>query len=131
MEKILKDMQLQQDDKWFYDPHHIIYKRILENSYAPYIHEPWLDIEKLANGGKTRAQEKMDIETQHPIKKGLNRGSEEIIDLEGDTNQISKNPNFLEKEKEPEPLARSSSAAMGFQLKLGEVTCTPSSPVPK
>ena len=69
-------MQLQQGEKWSYDSYHIISKRRVENSYDPCIHETRQDIEKLENGGKIGAQDRMEIETPHATKKGLKRGSE-------------------------------------------------------
>lgn len=61
----------------------------------------------------------------------MKRGSEDIIELEGEIDQSSKRPRFSKIEKEPVYLVGSSSTTMGFQLQLGDATCTPSSPVPK
>lgn len=114
VENMLQNMQLQQVDKWNYDPHHVISKRRVEISYARYTHESRPEIEKLANGGKHEAKTRMEIETPHPIEKGLKRGVEEIIDLDDETSHSLKKTKLHGEVKESEPLVGSSSTAARF-----------------
>lgn len=91
---LLEDMDLQLSEKWAYDPHYIISKRRVENSYAPFIHEAKLEIEKLANGGQSTSLGDMEIENPHRSEKILKRGSEDVIDLEEETERSSKKTNL-------------------------------------
>lgn len=88
---MLQAMNFQQGEKHCYDPHQIISKRRLEISCAPYRHEPNLELEKLANGGLVETQGIMEVETPLHTEKGLKRGLVDVIDLEGESSQSSKN----------------------------------------
>jgi len=129
--KMLQDMQFQQGDKWSYDPHQDVSKRRVDNSYAPYIHESRIEIEKMANGGQSQAPKGMEFETPHYEEKGFKRGIEEVIDLDDETSHSSKISKLHGKEKESEPLVEISSSVIGFKLNLGESRCTTSSPIPE
>lgn len=69
-------------EKWAYDPHHIISNKIVENAYAPYVHESRSDVEKIENGGQTMLLGGMEVELPLLSENNLKRGNEDVIDLE-------------------------------------------------
>lgn len=46
---MIKEFGFEKGEKWKYDPHHIISNKRLEISFASYIHESRLEIEKMEN----------------------------------------------------------------------------------
>ena len=98
VKKALEDMNLQLGEKWAYYPHHIISNKRVENSYAPYVHEPRPYVEKLANGGHTSLSRGVEIETPHQSENNLKRGSEDVIDLEDETDKSTKRVKLSEGE---------------------------------
>lgn len=65
----------------------------------------------------------MEFETPHQSGKNLKRGSEDVIDLEGEKYGGSKRMKLFEE--------GNSSPVWGFQLLLGEVICRPCSHIPE
>ena len=59
--KILDDMHLFLEEKWAYDPPHVISNRIFENGYDPFVHESRTEVEKLENGGQSSASLQMEV----------------------------------------------------------------------
>lgn len=82
IDKMIQDIYFKKGYKWSYDPHKIISRRKVKNSYSPYIHESRPEIEKLANGGQFEAQKGMKVETPHLTEKGFKKEIEEVIDLD-------------------------------------------------
>ena len=121
--KFLEGMNLQLGEKLAYESHHIISNRRVKNSYAPYVHEAWPNVEKLANGRQTSLLGGLEIGTPHQSDKNLKRGSEDVIELEEETYRNAKRVKLSKQ--------GSSWPALVFQLQLGEVICTPSSLVPE
>jgi len=95
----------------------------VENSYATFIHEAPPEMEKLSNGEKNNFSGGVEVENPHQSEKSLKRSNEDVIDLEEEIDISSKRTKLFE--------GGSSSYVSGFQLQLGELICTPSSPIPE
>ena len=95
-QKMLNDMHLLLEDKWAYDPYHVISNRRLENGYSPFVHESRLEVKKLENGGLISTSVQMEVENPHPTEKGHKRGREELFDLESDVENEAKKTEIVE-----------------------------------
>ena len=82
-------------EKWAYDPHKVIYNKIIENGYSSFVHDSKPKMEKLANKGFVGSGN-TSIKTPIISEKESKINKEKAIDYEDEEHRTEKRTKLSE-----------------------------------